>query len=269
VVPAPILSFDNLTLGYGRHPAVHHLQGEVAAGSLLAIVGPNGAGKSTLLKGVVGELTPMQGKLRLAVDRRDVAYLTQLSTLDASFPLTVFDLVAMGLWRAMGPLGGIGREGLRRVKDALAAVGLAGLETRPIGTLSGGQLQRARFARLLLQDAQLVLLDEPYAAIDAATTRDLAALVAGWHAEGRTVISVLHDLEHVRGAYPEALLLARELIARGPTAAVLTPANLARARQTAEAHDADQHAAICRRDPLPAIAAPQELAAPTVKQDLR
>jgi zinc/manganese transport system ATP-binding protein len=262
-MPSALLSFDNLTLGYGRHPAVHHLHGDVVAGSLLAVVGPNGAGKSTLLKGIVGELPPLQGTLRLnGIDRREIAYLTQQSTLDASFPLNVFDLVAMGLWRRFGPFGGIGRDGRRQVEAALGTVGLAGLESRPIGTLSGGQLQRARFARLLLQDARLVLLDEPYAAIDAATLRDLAALVARWHAEGRTVISVLHDLEHVREAYPEALLLAREVIARGPTAAVLTAENLARARHVAEAHDLDRHAAICRREHELGPAVEEELAAP-------
>jgi zinc/manganese transport system ATP-binding protein len=124
-------------------------------------------------------------------------------------------------------------------------VGLTGFEGRPIGSLSGGQLQRARFARLLLQDAPLILLDEPYSAIDHKTASDLAALITRWHGEGRTVIAVLHDLEHVRGHYPEALLLAREPIARGPTAQVLSAENLFRARQRAEAFD--DAAPVCDR----------------------
>jgi zinc/manganese transport system ATP-binding protein len=164
--------------------------------------------------------------------------------LDVGVPITVFDFVAMGLWRQMGALRGLGRSARARVEDSLAAVGLGGLPQRGIGTLSGGQLQRARFARLMLQDAALVLLDEPYAAIDSSTARDLARVVARWHEEGRTVLSVLHDLEHVQAAYPEVMLLSRELIARGPADAVLTRDNLARAREAAEARDPDLHA-IC------------------------
>ena len=246
---AALLRFDNLTLGYNRHPAVHHLQGEIVSGSLLAIVGPNGAGKSTLLKAIAGELRPLQGSIdRGGLDRRQIAYLTQQATLDQTFPIVVHDFVAMGLWREIGAFLGLGRERRRRVHEAIERVGLHGLEKRPIGALSGGQLQRALFARVMLQDAPLVLLDEPYGAIDAASVRDLAALVRQWHDEGRTVIAVLHDLAHVRQEYPETLLLARELVARGETASVLTAANLQRARQLAEGHGDGTEAAICRVD---------------------
>jgi zinc/manganese transport system ATP-binding protein len=245
----PILRFDNLTLGYDRHPAVHHLHGEIAAGSLLAIVGPNGAGKSTLLKGITGELRPLQGRIELlGVQRRQIAYLTQLTTLDSSFPMVVHDFVAMGLWREIGAFGGLDRARRERIAAAIDLVGMTGLESRPIGALSGGQLQRAHFARVLLQDAPLVLLDEPYGAIDAASVRDLAALVRHWHGEGRTVISVLHDLNHVHQEYPETLLLAREIVARGDTATVLSDANLQRARRIAEGRGDDAHAPICHAD---------------------
>jgi zinc/manganese transport system ATP-binding protein len=240
------LRFEDLTLGYDRYPVVHHLAGEIAAGSLLALVGPNGAGKSTLLKAIAGEIAPIGGRLQIdGVRRRQIAYLPQQSAIDASFPIAIFDLVAMGLWRSIGPFRALGRSGRGRVETALAAVGLSGFENRPIGSLSGGQLQRARFARLLLQDAPLILLDEPYTAIDLKTAADLAGLIARWHAEGRTVIAALHDLEHVRGHYPETLLLAREPIARGHTAQVLTAENLFRARQCAEAFD--HHAPVCAR----------------------
>ena len=246
---APLIRFDNLTLGYNHHPAVHHLKGEIAAGSLLAIVGPNGAGKSTLLKGIVGELRPLQGNVELCgVKRENIAYLTQQATLDGSFPIVIHDFVAMGLWAQFGAFRSFDRAARQRIDEAIAAVGLSGLEDRPIGQLSGGQLQRARFARVILQDSPLVLLDEPYGAIDANTVRDLAALVRRWNDEGRTVVCVLHDFAQVRQDYPETLLLAREVVARGATAQVLSEANLLRARQLAETHGELPGAAICRAE---------------------
>jgi zinc/manganese transport system ATP-binding protein len=243
------IRFDNLTLGYNRHPAVHHLSGEIAAGSLLAVVGPNGAGKSTLLKGIVGELRPMQGRVELCgIKRENIAYLTQQSTLDGSFPIVIYDFVAMGLWAKFGAFRGFDQAARRRIEEAIAAVGLSGLEDRPIGQLSGGQLQRARFARVILQDSPLVLLDEPYGAIDANTVRDLSALVRRWNDEGRTVISVLHDFAQVRQDYPETLLLAREQVARGATAEVLSEPNLLRARHLAEAQGDVPGVAVCHAE---------------------
>jgi zinc/manganese transport system ATP-binding protein len=239
------LAFNDLTLGYERHPAIHHLDGTVERGALLAVVGPNGAGKSTLFKGIVGILTPLAGKIdRCGLDRRDVAYLPQVADIDRSFPINVYDLVAMGLWRQTGLFAGIGRRERDLVHHALAAVGLTGFEKRPIGNLSGGQLQRVLFARLLLQDARLIVLDEPFNAIDTKTAADLFALVKRWHGEGRTILAAMHDIEMVRTSFPEVLLLAREVVAWGATADVLTPANLQRARRMCEAFDED--AAECR-----------------------
>ncbi len=239
------IRLTDLTLGYDRHPAVHHLSGEIATGSLTAIVGPNGAGKSTLLKGIAGALSPLDGDIALARGRR-LAYLPQQAELDRSFPIHVYDLVAMGLWNRAGIFGRIGGGAAAKIEAAIAAVGLAGFERRPIGALSGGQMQRALFARLLLQDADIILLDEPFTAIDARTTADLLALVQRWHGESRTVVAVLHDIETVRRAFPQTLLLARESVAWGATAEVLTPANLLKARRMVEAFDS--HAAPCERD---------------------
>ncbi|HSP25342.1 MAG TPA: zinc ABC transporter ATP-binding protein AztA [Saliniramus sp.] len=230
------IRFDDLTLGYGRHPAVHHLQGEVASGSLTAIVGPNGAGKSTLLKGIVGALRPLAGRIALSNKAR-IAYLPQAAELDRTFPLSVYDLVAMGLWQTSGLFGGIGRKDKSKIDEAIAAVGLTGFERRSIGTLSGGQMQRVLFARLLLQDAALILLDEPFTAIDAKTTADLLDLVRRWHDEERTVLAVLHDVDMVRRIFPETLLIAREAVAWGETGDVLSPENLLRARRMVEAND--------------------------------
>ncbi len=238
------LRFENLTLGYDRHPAVHHLNGAVPAGSLTAIVGPNGAGKSTLFKGVVGLIKPLAGRIdRNGLGVREIAYLPQIAEIDRSFPINVYDMVAMGLWRSCGLTGGIGRSARKRIEEAIAAVGLSGFEERAISTLSGGQMQRTLFARLLLQDARLIVLDEPFTAVDARTASDLLEVVQRWHREERTVLASLHDLELVRATFPEALLLARESVAWGPTRDVLTPENLRQARLMCEAFD--EHAGEC------------------------
>jgi len=238
-----VLAFRDLTLGYDRHPAVHHLDGDVEDGALLAVCGPNGAGKSTLLKGIAGVLKPLSGTIRRSdLPARDVAYLPQAAEVDRSFPVDVYDLVAMGLWRRTGLFGGISRADRSRIEDAIAAVGLSGFEARPIGTLSGGQMQRTLFARLLLQDARLILLDEPFTALDSGTVADLIALVERWNGEGRTVLAVLHDMELVRAHFPQTLLLARSPVAWGKTPDVLTPANLSRARHMCEAWDDAAHA---------------------------
>ena len=248
-VVTPALHFQNLTLGYGQHPAIQNLQTEIAEGSLTAIVGPNGAGKSTLLKGVTGSLTPLEGQIAFGtLSRENVAYLPQQSEVDRSLPLSVLDLIAMGLWREIGPFGSLKKHHRARIDAAIAAVSLMGFETRPIGSLSIGQLQRALFARLLLQDARLVLLDEPFNAIDTRTTADLINVIQRWHGEGRTVIAVLHDVDSVRGYFPQTLMLARELVAHGPTVRVLTAENQFRARQMCEACADLPHK--CGRDPI-------------------
>jgi len=236
------LTFEDYSLGYERNPAVMRLQTEIAEGSLTAVVGPNGAGKSTLLKGVVGSLPPLSGQMRFgSVEFKDVSYLPQQSEVDRSFPISVRELVAMGLWRKVGAFAGIGSSYNSCITEALAAVGLDGFEKRAIGTLSGGQVQRALFARLLLQKSPVVLLDEPFNAIDASTTADLIDVIKHWHGEGRTILAVLHDLEAVRAHFPETLLLARELVAHGPTHEVLTAENQFRARQMCEACSGPPH----------------------------
>jgi zinc/manganese transport system ATP-binding protein len=248
------LQFRDVTLGYDRHPAVHHLSGEVAPGSLIAVVGPNGAGKSTLFRGIVGILRPLAGSILTGgLDIRDIAYLPQTVDIDRSFPISLFDFVGTGLWRSVGFFGGMGKTAREKIAQALAAVGLNGFENRSIGTLSGGQMQRMLFARVLLQDARLIVLDEPFNAIDSKTTADLLALVHRWHAEGRTVLAALHDMDLVRANFPEILLLARGPVAWGTTSEVLTADNLSQARRMCEAFD--DSAAACVVDDLPSRAA--------------
>jgi zinc/manganese transport system ATP-binding protein len=236
----PHLVFENLTLGYDRHPAIHHLDGAIEKGSLTALVGPNGSGKSTLLKGIVGMLRPLGGRL-LKIDVRDgeIAYLPQLSEIDRSFPATVTDLVSLGLWSRRGMLKRFTPADHETIDNALAAVGLSGFQARGIETLSGGQLQRALFARVLLQDARLILLDEPFNAIDHRTLDDLIGVIKRWHGEERTVIAVLHDLDLVREHFPQTLLLARRPVAWGATVETLRPENLLEARQLNECYEED------------------------------
>ena len=178
LAPQPITLRD-LTLGYDGHPAVHHLSGAIAPGALLAVVGPNGAGKSTLIKALAGLLTPIGGHIDGLAGQR-VAYLPQQAALERGFPIGVGEFAAMGLWHETGAFGGFSRAQRERVRAALAAVGLEGHARQPIDTLSGGQLQRTLFARLMLQDAPVLLLDEPFSAIDQRTTVDLLQLLRQW-----------------------------------------------------------------------------------------
>lgn len=247
---APLVILDNLTVSYRQHPALHHITGVFTQGSLTAVMGPNGSGKSTLLKSVAGLLPIHDARataaLKVNLNRHQIAYLPQFSEIDRSFPINVHDCVLLGLWGSAGPLGGVNPAMLARVDAALHAVGLVGFERRSLGALSSGQFQRVLFARLLAQDADLILLDEPFNAMDMRTTADLLTLVQQWHQRRRTVIAVLHDEAQVRQHFPRTLLLARERVAWGPTAEVLTDSNLQRARTMAEAWD--EAAPICPLD---------------------
>ena len=251
---AAVVSLRNLTVSYRQHPALHHVSGNFEAGSLTAVVGPNGSGKSTLLKSIMG-LVPVEGRrsggaLHVVPAPSRIAYLPQLAEIDRSFPIDVRDCVLLGCWSAAGAWGGIGRAMRARIDSALEAVGLEGFARRPIASLSSGQLQRVLFARLMVQDAELILLDEPFNAIDAQTTGALLALVRRWHQERRTVIAVLHDDAQVHQHFPTTVLLARELVAWGPTGDVLTEPCLRRARVMAESWD--NSAGLCGIDAAPA-----------------
>lgn len=238
------IGLRNLTVAYRGHPAVHHLSGDFAPGSLTAIVGPNGAGKTSLLAAIMGRVRAAEGEVLFdASTAGRIAWLPQQAEIDRSFPIRVFDLVALGHWSRIGSLRGLDAPQCDAVHRALEAVGLGGFERRNIAELSAGQFQRVLFARVLLQDAPVILLDEPFNAIDARTTADLLGVVARWHAEARTVIAVLHDLEQVRQHFDRTLLMARRCVAWGPTAEVLQAENLFRARQMAEAWD--ENAPLC------------------------
>jgi zinc/manganese transport system ATP-binding protein len=216
---------DNVTISYNRHPAVHHISGRFEKGTLTAITGPNGAGKSTLLKGIAGILSPDEGRISIEGTKR-LAYLPQAAELQRDFPMSVLHMIATGYWHKTGALGAITPAMKEQASQALSDVGLSGFEKRDISSLSAGQFQRALFARLLLQDAPLMLLDEPFAAIDADATEHLLAVIERWHQEKRTVICVLHDLDQIRKHFPECLLLARECIGWGSSGKILSPEHL-------------------------------------------
>ncbi|MFT8245935.1 metal ABC transporter ATP-binding protein [Roseomonas sp. BN140053] len=238
-----MIRLHDVTVSHGRRAAVHHVSGEFAPGSLTALVGPNGAGKTTLLRAIAGLHAPEEG--RLQAPRGRIALLPQGSALDRSFPISCLDVVMLGHWGRLGALRSARPAHRDAAADALAAVGLDGFARRPVAALSAGQFQRLLFARLLVQDAPVILLDEPFNAVDARTAADLLRLVRAWHGEGRTVLAVLHDLDLVRREFPDCLLLAREAVAWGPTAEVLTAPNRLRARMMAE--DWEPDAPVCDR----------------------
>ena len=231
---APCIRFDDVSIGYGHDVVIDHLSGTFRAGSLTAIVGPNGSGKSTILKVIMGHIKPFSGSIdRGGASIREFVYLPQVIEFDRQFPITVADVVIMGGFRQTGAFKGVSRHQADLARAALNTVGMQGLETSAIASLSGGQLQRVLFARLILQNARAIVLDEPFAGIDARTVADLISVIEAWHAAGCTVVAVLHDVDLVREHFPEALLVARKVIGWGPTRDVLSQTILARESESA------------------------------------
>ena len=230
-----MLELCDLTAGYDRHPAVHHVSARFAPGSLTAIVGPNGGGKSTLLKAITGMVPLMSGHILWhGLKPHDCAYMPQQNEIDREFPLRAVDVVNFGHYRHLGAFRPLTAAHHARTQEALVRVGMSSFARRPIASLSVGQFQRILFARLIVQDARLILLDEPFAPIDSRTVADLLPLLRQWRSEGRAIILVMHDLGMAEAWCPEAMLLARELIAAGPARAVLQPDNLQRAKLLSE-----------------------------------
>jgi manganese/zinc/iron transport system ATP- binding protein len=222
------LAVRGLTVAYGEKPAVFSVDADFPAGTMTAIIGPNGAGKSSFLKGALGLAPRLAGEALffgapLAQARRRVAYVPQRASVDWEFPARVIDVALMGLYAELGPFRLAGRAHRARALDCLARVGMEGFATRQIGRLSGGQQQRVFLARALAQGAELYLLDEPFAGVDAATERALVDLLEGLRREGRTVAVVHHDLSTVRDYFDRALLLNLRKIAEGPVEAAFTP----------------------------------------------
>jgi manganese/zinc/iron transport system ATP- binding protein len=228
------LEVRRLTVSYSARPVLWDVDARFPEGALSAVVGPNGAGKSTLLRAALGLVPADAGQAlilgapaRAALDR--VAYVPQREAVDWDFPITVREVVEMGRYRAAGWVRRLGRADRAAVDAALERVGLAAAGRRQIGELSGGQRQRVFLARALAQDAPVLVMDEPFAGVDARTEAALLALLGELRAGGRSVVLVHHDLGTVRRAFDWALVLNVRAIACGPVEDVLTAPVLARA----------------------------------------
>lgn len=222
-----LLSAAGLSLGYRDAVVVEDATFELAPGEVLAVVGHNGSGKSTLIKTLLGALPPLDGDIRWPAGRpATVGYLGQRAEFDSRFPLRVRDLAAMGAWPRLGFLGRVDRAIQARIRNALERTGTAPIADMPLHKLSAGQLQRALFARTMVQDAPLVLLDEPFTAVDQTTEAALLELIDSWAEEGRAVILVLHDLSAVLRHCHRALLLGNGRARFGEPDEVLTPTTL-------------------------------------------
>ncbi|WP_037274292.1 metal ABC transporter ATP-binding protein [Roseovarius mucosus] len=225
------LSIRGLTVSYGEKPAVFSVDVSFRPGQMTAIVGPNGAGKSTLLKAALGIIRPLSGQVTslgrpLNDQRARIAYVPQRASVDWDFPARVLDVVMMGLTRELGLLGRVRASHRTRAMACLDRVGMAGFAHRQIGQLSGGQQQRVFLARALAQEADLYLLDEPFAGVDAATEKAIIAVLQELRAEGKTVIAVHHDLATVADYFDRVFLINTTAIAEGPVTEVFTPDHL-------------------------------------------
>jgi zinc/manganese transport system ATP-binding protein len=216
IIVSSAITLENLTVRYGSNPALQNISGVFHTGSLTAIAGPNGAGKSTLLKTIMGNLRPVSGRVIIDGTMR-IAYMPQMTSLQRDFPFSVLQGVCTGFWNSARNMGGITTAMRVRASLALDEVGLGGFEKRQISTLSGGQFQRMLFARAIVQEANLILLDEPFASVDAATTQRLIQLILKWHEQGRTVVCVLHDLLLIQKYFPNSFVLAGKCLGHGHT----------------------------------------------------
>jgi zinc/manganese transport system ATP-binding protein len=224
---ASVLEIRNLSLGYPGLTLFRNLSFDIESGTTLAVLGANGSGKSTFVKMLLGLMAPLGGQIAWPLGRpSEIGYLAQLTEFDRRFPIRVRDLAAMGAWGGFGFAQGLSKAGRAKVDKALHEAGVLDIADRALHTLSGGQLQRALFARVIMQDAPLILLDEPFAAVDQSTEAHLLTIIRRWREEGRAVVLVVHDLSSVLDHCSHALLLGGQTATHGPVDQVLTRARL-------------------------------------------
>ena len=226
-----ILRFSDVTVRHGPVLALDHVSVNIPCGSLTALLGPNGAGKSTLLRSILGWHTLSTGEIRIGDHHTHhqlprLAYLPQRHLIDWDFPITVRAVVEQGRYPALGLFARFSKTDHAAVTRALDELDIAALADRQISQLSDGQQQRVFLARALAQGADIFLLDEPFAGLDLHATEELAHILRGWQAQGRTVVAVVHELALAREHFVNAVLLNTRLIASGEVASVLTPHNI-------------------------------------------
>lgn len=227
------LSIQDLTVAWHRKPVIWDVEFDVAPGQLVGIVGPNGAGKSTLLKAVMDLVPRASGRISIfgkpwKQNRNRVGYVPQRESLDWDFPVSVLDVVTMGLYGQIGWCRPVTRKHRQIAREALDRVGIGDFADRQISQLSGGQQQRTFLARALVQNADLYLLDEPFAAVDAATEQAIIEILREMRQAGKTAIVIHHDLHMVPTYFDSVVLLNMRVVAQGPTASVFTRENLER-----------------------------------------
>ena len=207
---------DNVSVKFHDTFAIKNISGTFNKGSLTAIAGPNGAGKSTLLRLIAERRSPTQGSVFID-NEAVIGYLPQALSMDRTFPISVLQTVCTGFWRHIGNVKAVTDVQIELARSALRKVGLVGTEHRQISELSGGQFQRLLFARLIVQRANLILLDEPFASVDAFTIESLMRIILDWHNEGKTIICVLHDLLLIQKYFPDSFVLAGTCLGQGHT----------------------------------------------------
>ncbi|MBE2184328.1 MAG: metal ABC transporter ATP-binding protein [Anaerolineae bacterium] len=228
------ISVNDLTVAYQEKPVLWDIDLEVPAGSLMAVVGPNGAGKSTLIKTILGLIKPASGEVRVFgmpydQQRRLVAYVPQRGSVDWDFPTNALDVVMMGSYGRLGWLRRPGKAEREQAVDCLNKVGMTSFASRQISQLSGGQQQRVFLARALMQQAEVYLMDEPFAGVDATTEHAILTLMHNLQSQGKTIMVVHHDLDTVSAYFDSVTILNVQRIASGPMKETLTPENLRKA----------------------------------------
>jgi manganese/zinc/iron transport system ATP- binding protein len=222
-----VLEAHDLAVSYRSKPVLYGVDVTIKSGGIVGIMGPNGAGKSTFLKTVMGQIKPLRGWVKLfdgSVEKNlhRIGYVPQRESVDWDFPVTVKDVVLMGTYRSVGLFGRVGKNQKETAEHALEQVGMADMRHRQIGELSGGQQQRVFLARALAQQAELYLMDEPFAGVDAATENAIVELLHRMRTEGKTVMIVHHDLPTAQRYFDQILFLNLRLVAFGKTRDVFT-----------------------------------------------
>lgn len=229
----PAIKVEQLSVNYDKTPVLWDINCEIPEGVLAGIIGPNGAGKSTLLKSLLGLTEPLSGRIEFFGQpykkvRQRIAYVPQRSSVDWDFPITAFEVVLMGRYGKLGLLRWPGSADKEAARRALDLVGMLPFADRQISQLSGGQQQRLFIARALLQDADIYLMDEPFAGVDMATEKAIIALMDKLKMQGKTLLVVHHDLSTVDNYFDWIIMLNTCLIASGPVSEVYHPENVIR-----------------------------------------